>query len=96
MHPPDPFPPPPPGASPAAPAATAAALTRALKARGLTGIYTATAARFALISVTAAVTAWTNGHQIWCTSARQHHTWPAADIESAATGLAALARPAGA
>jgi hypothetical protein len=94
MHPPDPFPPPPPGASPAAPAATAAALTRALKARGLTSIYTATAARFGLISVTAAVTAWTNGHQIWCTSAGQHHTWPAADIEAAAAALAALARPA--
>jgi hypothetical protein len=73
MHPPAPFPPPPPGASPAA---TAAALTRALSARGLTGIYTATAARFGLISVTAAVTAWTNGHQIWCTCAGQHHTGP--------------------
>jgi hypothetical protein len=65
MHPPGPFPPPPPAASPAAPAAIAAALTRALKARGLTGIYTATAARFALISVTAA---------------GQHHTWPAAGL----------------
>ena len=94
MHPPDPFPPPPPGASPAAPAATAAALTRALKARGLTGIYTATAARFGLVSVTAAVTAWTNGHQIWCTHAGRHHTWPAADPEAAASALAALARPA--
>ena len=94
MHPPDPFPPPPPGPSPAAPAATAAALTRALKARGLTGIYTATAVRFGLISVTAAVTAWTNGHQIWCTSAGQHYTWPAVDIEAAAAALAALARPA--
>jgi hypothetical protein len=41
-----------------------AALTRALAARGLTGIYTATAARFGLISVTAGVTAWTNGYQI--------------------------------
>jgi hypothetical protein len=40
------------------------------------------------------VTAWTNGHQIWCTSAGQHHTWPAADIEAAAASLAALARPA--
>jgi hypothetical protein len=91
MHPPGPFPPPPPGASPAA---TAAALTRALTARGIVGIYTATAARFGLISVTAAVTAWTNGHQIWCTSAGQQHTWPAADIETAAAALAALARPA--
>jgi hypothetical protein len=92
MHPPDSFPPPPPGASPAAPAATAAALNRALKARGLTGIYTATAARFGLISITASVTAWTNGHQIWCTTAGQHHTWPATDIEAAAESLAVLAR----
>jgi hypothetical protein len=93
MHPPDPFPPPPPGTSPAVPAATAAALTRALKARGLTGIYTATSARFGLVSVTATVTAWTNGHQIWCTHAGQQHTWPAADIEAAAAGLAALTAP---
>jgi hypothetical protein len=91
MHPPSPFPPPPPGTIPAA---TATALTRALTARGITGIYTATAARFALISVTAAVTAWTNGHQIWCTHAGQRHTWPAADIQAAAASLAALARPA--
>jgi hypothetical protein len=90
MHPPAPFPPPPPGASPAA---TAAALTRALTARGLTGIYTATAARFGLISVTATVTAWTNGHQIWCTHAARQHTWVAADIEAAAAGLAALTGP---
>ena len=92
MHPRAPFPPPPPGASPAV---TAAALARALAARGLTGIYTATAARFGLVSVTAAVTAWTNGHQIWCTCAGQHHAWPAADIEAAAAALAALARPGG-
>lgn len=92
MHSPEPFPPPPPGASPAAPAAMAAALSRALKARGLTGIYIATAARFGLISVTASVTAWTNGHQIWCTTAGQHHTWTAADIEAAAASLAVLAR----
>jgi hypothetical protein len=90
MHPPAPFPPPPPGASPAI---TAAALTRALTARGLTGIYTATAARFGLISVTATVTAWTNGHQIWCTHAARQHTWAAADIEAAAAGLAALTAP---
>ncbi len=92
MHPPGPFPSPspPPGASPAV---TATDLTRALAARGLTGIYTATAARFGLISITAAVTAWTNGHQIWCTCAGQHHIWPAADISTAADALAALARP---
>jgi hypothetical protein len=91
MHPPAPSPPPPPGASPAA---TAAALTRALTARGLTGIYTATAARVGLVSVTAALTAWTNGHQIWCTHAGLHYSWAAADIEAAASALAALARPA--
>jgi hypothetical protein len=91
MHPPDPFPPALPGASPAI---TVTALARALAARGLTGIYTAAAARFGLVSVTAAVTAWTNGDQIWCTCAGQQHTWPAADIAAAAAGLAALACPA--
>jgi hypothetical protein len=91
MHPSAPFPPPPPGASPAA---TAAALARALTARGLTGIYTATAARFGLISVSAGVTAWTNGRQIWCTCAGQQRTWPAADIDATATALALLARTA--
>jgi hypothetical protein len=91
MHLPDSFPPPPPGVSPAA---TATALTRAVAARGITGIYTATAVRFALISVAATVTAWTNGHQIWCTCAGRHYAWPAADIDAAAASLAALARPA--
>jgi hypothetical protein len=91
MHPASPFPPPPPSDSPAA---TAAALARALTARGLTGIYTATAARVGLVSGTASVTAWTNGHQIWCTHAGQHYRWAAADIEAAASALAALARAA--
>jgi hypothetical protein len=70
-------------------------LARALAVRGLTGIYTASAARFALVSVTAAVTAWTNGHQIWCTCAGQSRAWPAAEIETAATALADLAGPGG-
>jgi hypothetical protein len=91
MHPSGPFPPPPPGASPAA---TVAALARALAARGVTGVYTANAARVGLVSVTAAVTAWTNGYQIWCDCAGQHYTWPAYDIEAAAAALADLARPA--
>lgn len=91
MYPPGSFPPSPPGASPAA---TAAALTRALAARGVTGVYTATAARVAVVSVTAAVTAWTNGYQIWCTCAGRHYTWPAADIEAVATALTELAWPA--
>lgn len=89
MHPASPLPPP--GASPAA---IAAALTRALTARGLTGIYTAAADRVALVSVTAAVTAWTSGHQIWCTHAGRHYRWAAADIDGAASALAALARAA--
>jgi len=79
-----PAPPPPPGASPAA------ALARALTACGITGIYTAAAARVGLVPVTTAVTAWTNGHQIWCTCAGQDHIWPAVDIGAAATALAAL------
>ena len=91
MYLPDPFPPPSAGASPAA---TAAALSQALAARGVTGIYTSTTTRVAVVSVTAAVTVWTNGHQIWCTCAGQHYTWPATDIEAAAAALADLARPA--
>jgi hypothetical protein len=90
MHPSGPFPPPPPGASPAA---SVAALARALAARGVTGVYTATAARVGLVSVTAAVTAWTNGQKIWCDCAGQRYTWPAYDIEAAATALAGLAYP---
>ena len=82
--------PPPPGASPAR---AAADLTRALTRQGITGIYTATATKFAVISVTAELTVWTNGHQVWCTHHGQRLTWPAADIETAATRIAALARP---
>ena len=90
MHPATPVPPPSPADSPAA---TAAALTRALTARGLTGIYTAADTRFALVSVTAALTVWTDGRQIWCTCAGQRHTWPAADIGGTAAAITALARP---
>ena len=89
MHPPASHPPP--GTRPAA---VATALAQALTARGITGIYTAAADRVALVSVTAAVTAWTNGHQIWCTRAGQPYTWAAADTEAAASALAALAQPA--
>ena len=92
MHPPDPFPPP--AAGHPSPAHVAAGLTRALTRHGITGIYTATAEKFAIISVTAALTVWTNGHRIWCTHEGQRHTWAAADIEPAAARLAALARPA--
>ena len=89
MHSPNQFPPPPSGASPAR---AAAALTRALASHGITGIYTATAAKFAVISVTADLTIWTNGHQFWCTHHGQRKTWPAADTETAAAHLTALTR----
>jgi hypothetical protein len=90
MHPPARFPqPPPPGASPAA---TATALARALTSRGIAGIYTATADRVGLVSITAGVTAWTNGHQMWCTHGGRHYTWPAADIDAAAAGHRRAAR----
>ena len=83
-----PAPPAPPGASPAR---AAADLARALARHGITGVYTATAAKFAVISVTADVTIWTNGHQLWCTHHGQPHTWPATDTETTAARIAALA-----
>jgi hypothetical protein len=91
MHPATPFPSQP---SATSPAAAAAALARALAARGLTGIYTAADARVAVVSVTAALTVWTNGDQVWCARAGQRHSWPAADIGGTAAAIAALARPA--
>jgi hypothetical protein len=80
-----------PGPAPT-PAAVTAALHRQLSAHGLTGIYTATAEKVAVISVTADLTVWTNGRLLWCTRHGQRHTWPAAGIASAAAGIAALAR----
>lgn len=94
MRHPDPFPPSPHGVSPAR---VAADLIRALTGRGVTGIYTAAAAKFAVISVisvTAELTVWTNGQRVWCTHHGQRLTWAAADIETAATRIAALTRPA--
>ncbi len=93
MHPPDPFPPS--GTGNPSPARVATDLTAALARHGITGIYTASAEKFAVISVTAALTVWTNGRQIWCTHGGQRHTWAATGIEAAATRLTALARPAG-
>jgi len=90
MQPPAPFPP---GPAAASPAAAAAALARHLTARGITGIYTATTYKFAVISVTADLTVWTNGQQLWCTRHGQRHTWPASGMQAAAAGIAALARP---
>jgi hypothetical protein len=91
MQPPAPFSPWP-GPAAASPAAVAAALARQLAARGITGIYTATTYKFAVISVTAGLTVWTNGQQLWCTCHGQRHTWPAADMEAAAAGIAGLSR----
>ncbi|HEY6312882.1 MAG TPA: hypothetical protein VIY52_19060 [Streptosporangiaceae bacterium] len=90
MEPPAPFPP---GPGPASPAAVADALARQLAGHGITGIYTATTYKFAVISVTAGLTVWTNGRRLWCTCRGQRHTWSAADMQAAATGIAALARP---
>jgi len=96
MQPPAPFVPPPgspPGSPPASPAAIAAALACHLAAHAITGIYTATTAKFAVISVTAGLTVRTDGRLLWATCAGQHHTWPAADIHAAAAAVAALAGP---
>jgi hypothetical protein len=82
------FSPPAPGVSPAC---TTDNLSRALAAHGLIGIYTASTARFGIISVTADLTICTNGYQLWCTHRGQHHTWLAADSEATVTGIA-LAR----
>jgi hypothetical protein len=92
MQPPAPFPPGP-GPAPARPAAAAAALARHLGAHGITGIYTATTDKLAVISVTADLTVWTNGHQLWCTPHGERHAWPAAGTAAAAAQIAALARP---
>ena len=92
MQPPPPFPPGP-GPAAASPAAVAAALARQLTGHGITGIYTATTYKIAVISVTAGLTVWTDGRQLWCNCRGQRHTWPAANLEAAATGIAALARP---
>jgi hypothetical protein len=92
MYPPGPFPPPSPTGR--SPAQTADALARQLTGHGITGIYTATTNKFALISVTTGLTVWTDGRLLWCTYAGQRHTWPAADIQAAAAGIAALTRPA--
>ena len=45
-------------------------------------IFTAAAAKFAVISLTADPTVWTNGHQVWCTHHGQRLTWPAADLDN--------------
>ncbi len=92
MDPPAPYPPAP-GPAAATPADVAAALVRQLAAHGITGIYTATTYKFAVISVTTGLTVWTDSRQLWCTCRGRRHTWPAACMPAAAAGIAALARP---
>ena len=94
MQPPDPFPPPP-GAGYASPAEAAADLVRQLARHGITGIYTAAAEKLAVISVTAELTVWIDGRQVWYTHQGQRLSWPASDIGTAAAAIAALARAGG-
>lgn len=90
---PTPFPRPAlPGTGQAAPAAAADTLALHLAGQAITGIYTAACDRYALISVAAGLTVWTNGRVLWWDHPRQHGTWPAADPVPAATRLAALVR----
>jgi hypothetical protein len=91
MQPPTPFPP---GSGPAAtsPHAASAALARHLAGHGLTGIYTAATAKFAVISVTTGLTIWTDGRQLWCTHDGTRHTWPTTDTAAAAVRIADIAR----
>ena len=96
MHSPLPFPPPPPpGSARASPARIAAALAGLLTARGLTRVYTAACELFAVTSVTAGLTVWTNGLVLWWDHGGQRQSWPAADTERAAGHLAAAAGPDG-
>jgi len=74
------------------PASIAAAVAALLARRGITRTYTAASPAIAVISVTAGLTAWTNGRQLWWAAGGHPRTWPAADPEGAAARLAALAR----
>ena len=88
MQAPDPLPPWPGRASPAR---AASALASQLARHGITGIYTATTAKFAVISVADGLIVWTDGYLLWCIHQGQRRSWPAAHAEAAAVRLAALA-----
>jgi hypothetical protein len=75
----------------ASPALTAAALVRQLTQHGVPGICTAATAKCAVISITADLTAWTDGRLLWCIHRGQRRSWPAAHAETAAACLAVLA-----
>jgi hypothetical protein len=80
-------------APPASPASVAAAVAALLAGYGLTRICTAACQLIAVISVTAGLTAWTNGRHLWITHDGQRETWPATRAQAAAARLAELARP---
>ena len=81
----------PPGTGTPSPARIAATVAALLARHGLTRIYVAACSAIAVISVTTGLTAWTDGRQLWVTLGGQRETWPAADTETAAARLAALA-----
>ena len=81
-----------PGTGRATPATAADILARYLTGGGITGIYTAACDRYAVISVVAGLTVWTNGRVLWWDHSAQPGSWPAADPAPAAARLAALAR----
>lgn len=96
MQPPAPFlRPAPPGTVASSPGYLAAILAGLLAQHGLTRIYTATCHLFAVISVAAGLTVWTNGGQLWWTREGKPCTWPATDPEGVAEYLADLAAPPG-
>jgi len=96
MQPAIPFPPPaPPNSVPSSPGHLAATVARLLVRHGLTRVYTAACQVFAVISVTAGLTVWTNGRRLWWDENGQSRAWPAADPEGAAAHLAGLAAPPG-
>ena len=96
MRPSAPFPrPAPPGAALPSPGYLAGIVARLLARHGLTRVYTAACQVFAVISITAGLTVWTNGRQLWWDEHGQSRAWPAADPDGAAAHLAAIAAPPG-
>ena len=89
---PVPFPPPAaPGSAAPSPASVAAAVAGLLARHGLTRVYVAACQVFAVVSVAAGLSVWTNGRVLWWTWAGEHRAWPAADPDGAAAHLAGLA-----
>jgi hypothetical protein len=73
------------------PAAAIGALEGELRAAGLTRLYAASCARFAVLSVDYQVTVWTNGRLLWWRAAGEGVSWPAADPQGAVRQLVPLA-----